>query len=570
MKRKTISEAPESNAGDDFHVLWAIRKCFGLLNFEDNGLKAITVEGVEPKNASKLDPLGTKLLGVDIAEYFGGENFNEAQKVVISQLKYSTRRTSENWTFSKLYAGKKSGSTDGSVVHRFSQIYKTFVGEFGRDLVQKKLSIKLVSNRKISPTQKQIIIDIQRYIEKKKSKINLKTILNEFPNRQVELNKLLSATRLKPNEFLDFLRLLDFEDCGTDSNYFQELKIIEALRNVGILNPQQNDSLYRMLLRKMLPEAIEDSKNIITEIDLLQCLQMSIEGLFPVPQSFEKIEKLIERKQVETLIDNIIKNKTGKPICLHGGAGIGKSTISQLIKKKISLLNRRCFLFDCYGSGAYLNPSDSRHLHKEAILQISNEMAKKIGSPFLLNNNNESHILIREFKRRVEDAIRIFLKNINPNALLVLIIDAADNSVTAAEKSKTKSFIQDLINENYDEGFRLIVTSRTYRVSTLGLPKNYIDTPLIPFDLEETEKHLKFSFPQSTKEEVEEFHILTNQIPRVQTYALDLKKEGISQLINYLKPNGKKVEDLIQEKIDEAAQKIGNNGNIMIDSFLPI
>jgi len=469
------------------------------------------------------------------------------------------------WTFSKLYAGKKSGSTDGSVLHRLSQIYKTFLDEFGRDVVLKKLSLKLVSNRNISSGQKKIILDIQKYLEKKKSKISLKAIFNYFPNLQTLLEKLQSATKLVPAEFVDFLRLLDFEDCGTDSSYNQELEIIAALRKVGIQNSGQNDALFRMVWRKMLPDAIERGQNTITEIDLLHCLQTSIERLFPVSQNFEEIENLVNRKQVAILIDKIIKNETGCPICLHGGAGIGKSTMTQLIKQNFPN-DSHVILFDCYGAGSYLNTSDSRHLHKEAIFQISNELAKGIGSPFLLYPDNESHILIRELKSRIENAIRI-LRERNPESILVLILDAADNSITAAEKNHTKSFVQDLVSEKYPDGFRLIVTSRSHRVRSLNLPENYIDISLNPFDLEETEAHLTFYFPKSTKEEIQDFHHLTYGIPRVQTYALNLKRDGIEHIINYLKPNGKKVEDLIQERIFEAAKKIGSNGQNIIKTF---
>jgi hypothetical protein len=55
---KTISEAPESNAGDDFHVLWTLKKSLNLLNFDDNGLKAIYIEGVEQNLATKIDATG--------------------------------------------------------------------------------------------------------------------------------------------------------------------------------------------------------------------------------------------------------------------------------------------------------------------------------------------------------------------------------------------------------------------------------------------------------------------------------------------------------------------------------
>lgn len=563
--KKTISEAPESSAGDNFHVLWTVKKSFELLNFDDDKLKAITIEGIDPINSKKLDPSGDKLLGVDITEYFGGENFSEAKKVVVSQLKYSTRRVDENWTFSKLYKGKKSGSTDGSVFHRLSQIYITFLEEYGRDLVVKKLSLKLVSNRDLSDRQKKIISSIQSFLKKKQSKTYIASIIKEFPKYKSRLNKLKDVTKLDSIEFTDFLRLLDFEDCGTSSSYYQELEIVKALRNVGFEDLNQSDSLFRMVWRKMLPKAIEERKNKITEIDLLHCLNTNMERLFPVITKFEKIKHLVKRKQVDTIIDEILNNKTGKPICLHGGAGIGKSTTSQMIKENFPV-DSEVILFDSYGAGSYLNPSDSRHLHKEAILQISNELAKSIGSPFLLSSNTEPYLLIREFKRRVEYATKI-LQQRNPDAVLVLIVDAADNSVTAAKKNQTNSFIQHLVNETYCNGFRLVVTLRSHRVSSLNLPINYIDRPLCPFSYEETEKNLILHFPKSTKEEIQKFHTLTNGIPRVQTYALELKKEGIKQVLNYLKPNGKKVGDLIHERIRVAANKLGTNGHSTLDIF---
>ena len=560
-----ISEAPESNAGDNFHVLWTIKKSFELLNFEDNGLKAITIEGIDPLNPIKSDPLGNQLLGVDIVEYYGGEHFNEARKIVISQLKYSTRHASKNWTFSSLYKGKKSNSTDGSILHRLAQIYKSFLKEYGRDLVLKKIVIKLVSNRNFNKLQKQLILNIQKYLDTKKDKTDIKTLYTKFPNNKSKLSKLRTATKLNTHEFTDFLRLLNLDDCGTRSSYYQEIEIINSISNVGINNSSQFDSLFRMVWKKMLPDAIDGKENKINEIDLLNCLQTSMEQLFPVVQKFEKIDNLVDREQVKDIKDVILDNKTQTPICLHGGAGIGKSIFVQLIKEAITN-DSEVILFDCYGAGAYLNTSDSRHLHKEALLQISNEMAKKIGSPFLISKDNDKHILIRDFKTRVEKSIQILQKR-NANSLLILIVDAADNSITAALKNQTKSFIEDLLSEPMPKGFRLVVTSRSSRILSLNLPNNYIDIPLAPFNFHETKVHLTHFFPKSTIAEVNQFLKLTNGVPRVQSYVLELKKSGINEIINYLKPNGKIVNDLIQDKIFEASKKLGNQGENIINIF---
>ena len=149
--------------------------------------------------------------------------------------------------------------------------------------------------------------------------------------------------------------------------------------------------------------------------------------------------------------------------------------------------------------------------------------------------------------------------------ILVIIIDAADNSITAANKRNETSFIHDLLEEPFPPEFKLVVTTRTYRKESLLLPKNYLDILLKPFTEIESEQHLKHFFPKSSDDEARHFHDLTQGIPRVQSYSIGLKKEGVQEVINYLRPNGKTVEDLIDERILEAVNKIGNNGWVLVD-----
>ena len=114
-RSKKIAEAQFSSAGDDFHVRWAIKRCFDLLNFNPMGLKSITIENTELNFAKKVDPEGKYFLGVDLVEYFGAENFTQASSVEVIQLKYSTRGADKNYTFSSLYYSKKPKSYDASI-----------------------------------------------------------------------------------------------------------------------------------------------------------------------------------------------------------------------------------------------------------------------------------------------------------------------------------------------------------------------------------------------------------------------------------------------------------------------
>ncbi|MER3318490.1 MAG: ATP-binding protein [Allomuricauda sp.] len=563
INNTSIPDADLSNAGDDYHILWAIQKSLDLLNFDKHGLKAVLIEGIEAPLSHRIDPSGGKLLGIDLIEYYSSDNFEKANRVIISQLKYSTRNANKNLTFYSLYKGKKAKSSQGSIIHRLANIYKAFRQNYGRDLVQKKIKIKLVSNRNFNPVQLSAIQEIQKELQLIGKKVSFNQLLKGNRKYIEAFQKLMDASGLKVTEFSDFIRLLDFEDCGSNSRDNLRKELIQAISNTSVVSRNQFNGLTRLILDKMMPESKTNIRITLTDvIATLGFNNGSLENLFPVPQNFEKLPKSVPREQLETILQEIEKN-TGNPICVHGPAGIGKSTISMQIRNSIPDFCE-CIAFDCYGNGSYLDPTDRRHLHKNALVQLSNEIAKRVGVNFLVFKEDSEDVYIKEFKRRVLDAIEI-LKKRNENAYLVIIIDAADNSITAANKRNETSFIHDLLEEPFPPEFKLVVTTRTYRKESLLLPKNYLDILLKPFTEIESEQHLKHFFPKSSDDEARHFHDLTQGIPRVQSYSIGLKKEGVQEVINYLRPNGKTVEDLIDERILEAVNKIGNNGWVLVD-----
>lgn len=564
--KKTTSEAPESNAGDDFHVLWSIRKSFELLNFDDDGLKVLSIEGIGITESTKLDPTGIKLLGVDIVEFYGGENFEKATQVIVSQLKYSTRRINEEWTFYKLYE-KKKNKIESSIVYKLASVFKTFFDEYGRENTINKLAIKFISNRSFNETQRQTLLNFQKkYFSLKGIPTAYNSIITDFSKSdKTAIEKIYQASNLSAIEFSDFLNIFDVEDCGASSREFLNEEIFNIINTLSVHSTDEYNALHNLMWKKMMPES--RINNQISKEDLLMCFKCVLEDLFPVNQKFENIPHQVEREQLSDILE-VIKNDSSQVICLHGGAGIGKSTISQLIIKNIPDYCES-LLFDCYGGGDYLNPSDNRHQHRQALTQLSNELAKKMSTPFLLLRQEEKHIFLRQFIKRVNRAIEI-LKKRNPEAYLLLIVDAADNSITASSKDFSVSFVQDLLNENFPAGFKLVVTSRTNRKDTIKLPQSCIDVPLASFTIAETSHYIKNYFPNLTVPEIEEFHILTSGIPRVQSYTLDFKKMGILEVINYLKPNGKEVKDLILDRINDAAKKIGEDGYQIISDFFKL
>ena len=83
-----------SRDGDQFHYLWAARRCLRMLP-PCAELVAVAIEGVTPEIQAVLDV-------IDVAEYYGSRDPAAATRIRYLQLKHSTRRTDEPWTSSGL------------------------------------------------------------------------------------------------------------------------------------------------------------------------------------------------------------------------------------------------------------------------------------------------------------------------------------------------------------------------------------------------------------------------------------------------------------------------------------
>ena len=106
-----------SRDGDQFHYTWAARQALRLLDTA-SGLTALYVEAVDPserRTSTEPDPgnddgslssdgsspaTGDEV--IDLAEYWGSSDIDEADRVIYRQFKHSTRQPDEPWTFSYL------------------------------------------------------------------------------------------------------------------------------------------------------------------------------------------------------------------------------------------------------------------------------------------------------------------------------------------------------------------------------------------------------------------------------------------------------------------------------------
>ena len=522
--------ARASNTGDDFHEWWALRLALQLLA-PDTSLAAVTVEGVnlDDGNGQEL----TEWDSVDCGLFYGGHSVEQAEKVVIEQLKYSASTPEKNWTVSEL-TSSKSKSSNNSIIKgladSFSAILKT-----RPDLIRAgALTISLVSNRPIGA-------DLQKS-------------LSDASNKKNETLRVVSG--LNKRNFKKFIALFDFSACGTGSRFEQEENAINEILDLthsadrGFVLDLK-DRVHKL----MLPEA---TGSYITRETVLTWMNVSDPlALFPCPPRLKSLEYPVSRSAAVAIRTAMVNGD--QFICLHGEGGSGKTTVLQQVERLLPD-SSVMITYDCYGAGTYMDSEAYRHRPKDAYLQIINETSAQLRLPLLISQDN-SVDFIKAFSLRIESASKV-LEAQEDNALLVVVIDAADNSVTGAKQCNPEeiSFVHELIKiGSLPSNVRLMISARTGRLDSLSMPPRYNSVEISNFSLEETMLNVFNQYPGATKAWIEDFHDLSNRNPRVQSYAFEYADSDPSKAIEFLRPNGKGLDQIFEARFEEAILKEGSS-----------
>ncbi|MFA0231331.1 AAA family ATPase, partial [Vibrio sp. 10N.261.45.A7] len=522
--------ARASNTGDDFHEWWALRLALQLLE-PDTSLAAVTVEGVnlDNENAQVL----TEWDSVDCGLFYGGHTVERAERVVFEQLKYSSSTPEKKWTVSEL-TSSKSKSSNNSIIKGLADSFHAIL-KVRPDLVSTgALTIRLVSNRSIGA-------DLQKS-------------LSDANNKKHEI--LRAASGLNKTNFKKFIKFFDFSKCGTGSRFEQEENAInEILTLTHSADRGFVLDLKDRVHKLMLPEA---TGSYITKETVLTWMNVSDPfALFPCPSRLKAVENPVSRSAAVEIQTAMVNSE--QFICLHGEGGSGKTTI---LKQVESLLPEGSvmIIYDCYGAGTYMDSEAYRHRPKDAYLQIINETSARLRLPLLISQDS-SVDFIKAFSERIRSASKV-LEAQEDNALLVVVIDAADNSVTGAKQCQPEevSFVHELIKiGNLPSNVRLIISARTGRLDSLSIPSKYISVEISNFSLEETTLNVLSKYSNVAEAWIEDFHDLSNRNPRVQSYAFDYAGLEPRKAIDFLMPNGKGLDQIFEARFEEATLKEGNS-----------
>jgi hypothetical protein len=203
MAQPDFHGARGSNAGDDFHELWALRQSLALLD-QESGLTAVTVEGLiqEDESGTPRDTWD----GVDCTLYYGRNRPVDAERVVIAQLKYSAADRDQPWTIARL-THTTNKKQDNSVIGRLAKAFAGLKNKRPNLAANGKISVQLVSNQPIDSTVVTALSD------------------PASPERA----RLREASGLDELDFEIFAKAIDLSECGSGSRFSLEARVLATI-----------------------------------------------------------------------------------------------------------------------------------------------------------------------------------------------------------------------------------------------------------------------------------------------------------------------------------------------------
>jgi len=516
-----------SQEGHDFHILWTARLALRLLN-PTSDLVAVAVEGISPKEAFPESPIPDGLLGVDTTLYFGSEEISTAKQIVYCQMKHSTVNAERTWSSSELE----------KTIKHFGERFHGLQSKYDLADIENTIRFRFVSNRAVSKS-------VECALRAARTGHSVESLPIRVRQAYIRLQH---NSGLDSEQFQRFARLLVINRESGRQSLATDIEI-------GLLGfvPCRDPSLSKLLkdLVRRFTFSEKSHNPLIRREDVLNALRITPQQFFPAPAIFEVIESPIAREQELEIIKAIIQ--ATKPVVIHGPSGVGKSVIAN----RLSALMPEgsiAVVFDGFAGGAYRNQRTPRHRCDIALVQIANELASKgLCDPVLPHPQASNYQYLQAFRNRIKQAVAT-LQAHSPGAVVVIILDAADNSVVAAEVNKDKPYVWGLLEESPPDGCRIVALARTERLELLRLA-DHVLIELKPYTLRETAIYLRARFPEASEDAVKEFHRISRANPRVQAYHLR-SSETLEEAIEPRKASGKEADAFIATEVENALQKI--------------
>ena len=498
----SIDTVRASRAGHTFHERWTARRALQLI-FPKDDLFAIAVEGLSTNETAEPGDEAEDI--ADLMLYFGqGDTFQTSRALQTIQFKY--KADAEPVTSSYL---KKT-------IKKFAATILGYEKDVGRTEIDTKLTFSFVTNTDFSEPLWEAVRCLGAG-----SKPNDKAALAQYENLKkwceevgLEADRLFpviefrAASKDLPTQNRNLHKTLSDWTPGVDSQARTRLHGLEELiREKAGLSGQRN--------------------NLVKREDVLDSLGCDPEDLFPANTEFVDIGIVIEREAL-CEASNLIESAT-PPVFIYADGGVGKTVFIQSLAHHMGS-NFETVIFDCFGGGSYRAVDQARHLPKNGLLQIVNELASRGLCDPQLPSDGDRYALIKAARKRLEQVVKTVRMQSAKSGVLV-IIDAADNAQLEAEQRKEDAFPKLLLaNLSRDpvDGVKLVLTARPHRMDGVIGKNKVVGFKLCSFSTEETRSFLESRRENLTKLEFSTSLVRSVGNARVLDYLVTSWDENIS------------------------------------------
>lgn len=517
-------EVQYSRDGDRYHYYWAATRALRLLDLTGD-LGAVWVEGV-PK-AERLE--GEEV--VDVAEYFGGDDLDTAQRCRYTQIKHSTKREDLEITASEL---KKT-------LEKFAKLDREALAADRAE----RLTFGFVANRSLSDKVRRSLHELGEGSE---------TFTH---SAEVDLLRGYMAYGTDVAAERSFCRRLEVRD--------GQPGVVELERD---LLRQMNQFLPGGGTGTEFAQLVEEVSRCATSLrptqrlvrsDVLLALRVTEDELFPAPNKIEPVEQTVRTSDLETVASELTDGDHTKLLVTAVG-GIGKSVLATQLAAVLPR-GSEVIVYDCFAGGDYRKASERRHHHRVGLTQLSNDLASRGLCTPLVPAVADDRAYTLVFMKRIV-AASAELARASADALLAIVVDAADNAAIAAEELQDQQFVTSLLREDWPANARLVVLCRPERSSLLDVPKRgVVEIQLTGFRPAETLAHLRSRFPHSTDDEGAELHALSSGNPRVQAMAMSTAS-SVGEALDQLQLAAHRPDDALDAMLEKQVRQLSDEGHL--------
>jgi hypothetical protein len=308
------------------------------------------------------------------------------------------------------------------------------------------------------------------------------------------------GTRLRSGEFCRFLTVLDLSQTGArDRAALARSVRAGASKLAPGRGPDSARRLFDLVRREALPESGGyglRAADVLAQLGVADPLD-----LYPAPPQLPNVRNPLPAPGARAVAKEALAH-LGGVIVAHGQAGAGKTTAMLQVADHLPA-GSAVVLFDCYGGGDYLSSGEERHTPQRFVTQTVNDLAQRCGTSLLVQPPQVEGDLWRLLARTLSRAV----DTLDPGAVLILIVDAADNAAVAMSARGDRGFLPGLVGLRLPARVAVVLTARSHRVKSLGAASaNRVE--VVPFDQDTSAAHLRRHRPAASHADADEFHRL--------------------------------------------------------------